>query len=101
MFRRQLGEQLRTRRLELGLSQEDVGLESDVAQGSISNYEAGRSDVPVVVLLRICRTLGLNLFEIVPSVGEPDVGFGETYREVTRVRSTAVGAGSASRSVRW
>lgn len=66
-FRRALGQRLRARRLALSLSQEEVALETDVTQGSISNYEAGRSDIPFVVLLSLCRALDVELHDLVPA----------------------------------
>lgn len=66
-FRKALGERLRARRIELSRSQEGIALESEVTQGSISNYEAGRSDISVVVLLSICQALQVDLLEILPT----------------------------------
>ncbi len=71
-FRLQVGAALRRRRLELGLSQEEVAWEADVAQGSISNYEIGRNDIPLTVLLRICHALDLSPVDLIPRLaGEP------------------------------
>lgn len=56
--------------MALSLSQEDIALETDVTQGSISNYEAGRSDIPFVVLLSLCRALQVDLQDLIPA--EPE-----------------------------
>ncbi|MQA00684.1 MAG: helix-turn-helix domain-containing protein [Dehalococcoidia bacterium] len=60
LFRRSLGGVLRQRRLELKLSQEDLAWAVEVTQGSISNYENGRSEVPLSLLLAMCDELQLR-----------------------------------------
>ncbi|MPZ99962.1 MAG: helix-turn-helix domain-containing protein [Dehalococcoidia bacterium] len=65
-----MGASIRERRMALNLSQEEVAWEADVAQGSISNYETGRNDIPLSVLVSICRAFGISAVEIVPTLGE-------------------------------
>lgn len=77
LFRLQVGAALRRRRLELGLSQEEVAWEADVAQGSISNYEIGRNDIPLTVLLRICRALDMSPVDLIPCLGTDNEHGGE------------------------
>ena len=59
IFRRNLGAVLRERRLALQLSQEDIAWAVEVTQGTISNYENGRSEVPLSVLIGMCEYLQL------------------------------------------
>ncbi len=68
-FRGEIGHQLRIRRESLGLSQEEVAWAAGVAQGSISYYEQGKSEIPLGVLIEICRRFGIPPTEIVPSLG--------------------------------
>ncbi|MBM3140947.1 MAG: helix-turn-helix transcriptional regulator [Chloroflexi bacterium] len=70
IFRQRVGARLRDLRRSLDMSQEEVAWEADVAQGSISNYEAGRNDIPLSVLVAICRALGTTPADVLHSVGE-------------------------------
>jgi len=67
-IQREVGARLRRRRSELGLSQEHVAYEVGLTQGSISNYEVGRSDIPFTVLLRICAALRTSPGDLVPTI---------------------------------
>jgi transcriptional regulator with XRE-family HTH domain len=70
VFRRQIGMRLREQRLALDLSQEELAWEADIAQASISNYENGRNDIPLSVLIAICQALGVRPVDIVPDLQE-------------------------------
>jgi transcriptional regulator with XRE-family HTH domain len=67
-FHQEIGERLRNRRTALGLSQESLAWEADVAQATISNYENGRHDIPVSVLISICRALSASPLDLVPDL---------------------------------
>ena len=61
----QIGEQVRERRRDLGLSQERLARNADVSLPTISRLERG-SGVPKVALLRrIARALGVSLSSLV------------------------------------
>lgn len=68
-FRAHVGVALRSRRLQRGLSQEELAFRVDVTQGSISNYELGRCDVPLTVLLRVCDALEIRPVDLLPALG--------------------------------
>jgi transcriptional regulator with XRE-family HTH domain len=70
IFRQQVGARLKQLRQTLNLSQEEVAWEADVAQGSISNYETGRNDIPLSVLVAICHALNTSPIEVLRSVAE-------------------------------
>lgn len=70
VFCEEVGHRLRNRREALGLSQEEIAWASGVAQGSISYYEQGKIEIPLSVLIEICRRLEISPIEIVPSLGE-------------------------------
>jgi DNA-binding XRE family transcriptional regulator len=72
-FHRELGERLRNHRVALSLSQEALAWEVDVAQATISNYENGRHDIPVSVLIALCRALGASPLELVPDLASHPV----------------------------
>lgn len=80
-FRKEVGHQLRDRRESLGLSQEEVAWAVGVAQGSISHYEQGKSEIPLGVLIEICRRFGISPIDIVPSLGAASAGRGSTERD--------------------
>ena len=71
-FRTLIGQRLRERRLALGLTQEEVAWEAGVAQGSISHYEQGKNEIPLGVLIELCRALKVAPVQIVPGLGSPD-----------------------------
>lgn len=56
-FSAQLGRQLRTRRLLLGLSQSEFARRLDVSTTYVQSVEAGRSNITVGQLARICDGL--------------------------------------------
>jgi len=39
-----------------------------MTQGSISNYEAGRTDIPFTVLVRICAALQTTPADLIPTI---------------------------------
>jgi len=59
-FRRRLGAEIRQARICHGLTQEELALDLGLSQGTISNYENGRSDPPVSILISICERLELE-----------------------------------------
>lgn len=70
VFRKTIGSRLRERRLALGMTQEEVAWAAGVAQGSISHYEHGKNEVPLGVLIDLCRALKLSPLEVVPGLAE-------------------------------
>jgi len=56
---------VRDRRRELCLSQGDLASAVEVTQGSISNYENGRTEVPLSVLLMMCEQLRIQPMDII------------------------------------
>lgn len=67
-LRMTLGWTIRDARCSRGLSQEDVAFAADVTQGSISNYESGRSEIPLSVLMAVCEYLEISLSDFVSSL---------------------------------
>lgn len=65
-LRMTLGQRLREVRISRRESQEAVAWAADVTQGSISNYEAGRNEVPLSVLMSICEYFNIPLSEMLP-----------------------------------
>ena len=56
--------QLRQRR---GVSQEELAFAIEMTQASISNYENGRCEIPLSVLIAIRDFLGVSLDELLPN----------------------------------
>jgi transcriptional regulator with XRE-family HTH domain len=63
---REIGKRLKERRLELGLTQEQLAEASDVLRTSITNLEAGRQKTPLHVLYELCAVLEIEIFELLP-----------------------------------
>lgn len=65
-LRAEVGARLRLLREERHISQEEIAFAADVTQASISNYENGRNEIPLSVLLSVCDFLGVPLTEMLP-----------------------------------
>ena len=67
-----IGKILRSRRLELGLTQEQVALSLGMSIHQYQRYEYGEhklSNCPMKIGLRICTVFGLDPFEV---LADPD-----------------------------
>lgn len=73
-FRQLVGERLRETRLSKGLTQEELAWEAGIAQGSISHYEQGRNEIPVAVLIALCRAMRVPPVQIVPGLEPTEFG---------------------------
>jgi HTH-type transcriptional regulator/antitoxin HipB len=60
-LRFELGEAVRLRRTELGLSQSELGRKSGMTQSAIARFEAGGTVPTLPVLARLAEALGLDL----------------------------------------
>lgn len=58
---------LRQARLDAGLLQSDVAQQLDVNQTWVSKYETGERRLDLVQLQQVCKSLGLDLLELVAS----------------------------------
>jgi transcriptional regulator with XRE-family HTH domain len=61
LARQTLGRNMRRRRKELGMSQEELGDRADLEQSYISNVEAGTRNVSIDNIARIARALRLDI----------------------------------------
>jgi len=68
---KRIGETLRRRRLEAGLSQRELAARSGVPQPNIASYESGRRTPAVATLQRLDRALSVPTFERLRAVREP------------------------------
>lgn len=59
-FKNRLGEKIKNYRLEAGLSQHKLGLQSNISRTQISRLENGEVSTAVITLLRIARALNLD-----------------------------------------
>lgn len=67
--KQQLGRNIREIRNQAGLSQEDLGLESDVDRTYISGVERGVRNPTVVILDRIARALNVPAGDLMKGIG--------------------------------
>ena len=65
------GEQIKTYRIKLGLTQSQVAAELEVTPGYISNVENGRTAMPLRFLIYYAKLMGITLDELVGNL-EPD-----------------------------
>jgi len=61
-----IGERIRKRRLDAGLSQAELAEASGHLRTSITNIEAGRQKAPLHVLYELCGLLGIEPISIFP-----------------------------------
>ena len=62
---RVLGDTIRSRRLDLGMSQEDLGLRCQLDRTYISGVENGKRNPTLSCVDSIARSLGLTLQELI------------------------------------
>lgn len=65
-LRAEVGPRLRVLRESRGISQAEIAFAAEVTQASISNYENGRNEMPLSVLLAVCDYLAVPLAEMLP-----------------------------------
>jgi transcriptional regulator with XRE-family HTH domain len=70
MFRRLLGDVLRERRLEQGLTLRQVSAEARVSLGYISEVERGQKEASSELLASLCSALDAPLSEVLRDVSE-------------------------------
>ena len=58
--RKEFGQQLKTARQELGLSQGALAGKIGITPSSISQYESGGADTSIPTLIRLCKILGVS-----------------------------------------
>jgi transcriptional regulator with XRE-family HTH domain len=77
-----LGHAAKARRVELRLTQEEISLEHMLAQGWVSHFENGRSNVTYFNLRRLAAALGLKPSELLARAeqmeAQPGAGLAET-----------------------
>ena len=56
-----IGRRIRAERESLGFTQDDLAREVEMLRTSITNIEAGRQRLPIYVLYRIARALGVSV----------------------------------------
>ncbi|MFW5700489.1 MAG: helix-turn-helix domain-containing protein [Cyclobacteriaceae bacterium] len=65
-----LGERIKLRRAELGLSQDYLAKEINIGRTSISNIESGKHQVPLSTLYHISKVLDIDIHLILPTFME-------------------------------
>jgi transcriptional regulator with XRE-family HTH domain len=93
LFRRLLGEVLRSRRMQQGLTLREVSADARVSLGYISEIERGQKEASSEVLASLCSALEVPLSDILREVSSA-VAREEAVLEHNSVPLTAVGAPS-------
>lgn len=78
--------ELRARRIELNLSQDDVAHQANLDRGYISRLEAGKKNPSLSVLYGLATALKLSLVEL---SGRVDDRYQATLRKAAQGRSSA------------
>ena len=66
----EIGYKIRSRRRELGLSQNDLAKKVDLTRTSITNIEAGTQGPPLHLLYQLCDSLEIEIFDILPKLND-------------------------------
>jgi transcriptional regulator with XRE-family HTH domain len=61
---KQIGQRLRSTRLDRGLSQEDLSFESGIAVANISDIELGKKDIRISTFIHLIESLDVSADEI-------------------------------------
>ena len=61
---KQIGQRLRSTRLDRGLSQEDLSFESGIAVANISDIELGKKDIRISTFIQLIEALDVSADEI-------------------------------------
>jgi DNA-binding XRE family transcriptional regulator len=67
---RRIGESVRRRRKEVGMTQSQVAAEVGVLRTSVTNIETGRQKAPLHLLFKICAALGIETSTVIPENAE-------------------------------
>lgn len=59
-----MGVAIRTRRLELGISQEGLALEADLDRSYVGGVERGEHNIAIVNLVKLAAVLQISLAEL-------------------------------------
>ena len=74
------GERIRELRFRMRITQAELAFQSGVTQSALSNYENGRRDVPLPVLVAMAAALKVRPTDLVPGLQElPPPEFASMY----------------------
>jgi len=65
-----IGSNIRKARKDVKMSQYQLAVEAEMSRASISNIELGRHQPSLYLLYVLCEILGIDLWQIIPSVNE-------------------------------
>jgi transcriptional regulator with XRE-family HTH domain len=65
-----LGENIRERRKEVGMTQSQLAAEAGVLRTSVTNIESGHQRAPLHLLFKICAALGVETSAMIPGNSE-------------------------------
>lgn len=68
---RQLGQRIRSRRKEVGLSQEKLALVAGVGRSYLGGVERGERNITFLVLCRLCETLRCDVAALTKELPPP------------------------------
>lgn len=63
-YTKKLGREIASRRVRIGLSQENLAGESGINQGYLSEIETGKANPSILYLKKLSEILGVELWEL-------------------------------------
>lgn len=79
-FSKELGVKINKHRKALKMSTTVLSELSEISQGTISKIENGHSTTNIETLIKICKALGVTLYEILPDNVLPDLKIDNSYK---------------------
>lgn len=62
----EIGNKIRTRRNDLGVSQQELADNADVAKSTVQRIEKGDLNPTIIVLLKVSKGLSMDLCDLLP-----------------------------------
>ena len=68
----EIGQKLKTRRIQLKITQQDLADIIGLKRTSIANLESGRQCIPLGKLYELCHALDMQILDVLPSSRTPE-----------------------------
>jgi DNA-binding XRE family transcriptional regulator len=97
---REIGARIKVRRLELGLTQEELAESASMSKSFVSELEGGRSVASGIVYLNIAKALDLNVHHLLTGDSPPVEAPVDAFQRVPMVSEVADELGWSHRKAR-
>lgn len=84
-FKKELGENIFKHRKAINMSTTELSVLSGISQSTISKIENGNSSTTIETLIKICESLGVTLYDVLPERVNPDLKTRTPYKMLFNV----------------